>query len=135
MGRMIKQKVKVAGRLTTNGVLLELHEYATINVLLADGHDVELIQKSRTPHSKSADILMEGSIWEMKSPTGRTLRAIERILYRATHQARNVVIDLRRTKLADEQLIIFLKKKFEDLRSLRILWIVLKDSTIIKMRK
>ncbi len=34
------------GRLTTNGVLMQSHEYATINVLLGFGYDVELTRPS-----------------------------------------------------------------------------------------
>lgn len=71
---------KVAGKLTTNNVILETHEYATINVLLADGEDVELIEKSRTPHTKSADIVMLGMAWEMKSPNGKSARCVEHAL-------------------------------------------------------
>lgn len=98
------------GRLITNGVVMEAHEYVTINVLLELGEDVELVKKSRTPHTKSPDIVMRGMDWEMKSPTGKTKRPIERIMHRAARQSENIIIDLRRTKILDKDLVTFLEK-------------------------
>ncbi len=132
---MSKLQQPAPGRLLTNNVILEAHEYATINVLLASGEDVELLVKSRTPHSKSADICMHGMTWEMKSPDGKTLRSIERIIHRATQQSRNVIIDLRRTKVTDKSSIPLLEKVFSELRSIRILWIITKQAEIIKLKK
>ncbi len=114
---------------------MESHEYATINVLLESGEDVELMQKSRTPRSKSADIFMRNLIWEMKSPEGKTLRCIERVLRRATHQAPNVIIDLRRTVVSERKALILLRQLFSELRSVRNLWIITKSEEIIKMKK
>lgn len=94
----------------TNGVVMEAHEYVTINVLLELGEDVELVKKSRTPHTKSPDIVMRGMDWEMKSPTGKTKRPIERIMHRAARQSENIIIDLRRTKILDKDLVTFLEK-------------------------
>lgn len=126
---------KVAGKLTTNNVILETHEYATINVLLADGEDVELIEKSRTPHTKSADIVMLGMAWEMKSPNGKSARCVEHALRRATHQSRNIIMDLRRTKLEDAVLIMLLERLFKELRSVRQLWVITKKIEIVKFKK
>ena len=126
---------KRQGKLTTNDVVMEQHEYMTINVLLAYGEDVELLAKSRTPHNKSPDIAMRGRTWEIKSPTGKTLRSVNRILHRATQQSVNVILDLRRTKIADEALLGFIDKLFRELRSMRNLWIVTKQAKIIKMKK
>ena len=123
------------GRLTTNNVVLEIHEYSTINILLSGGNDVELVEKSRTPHSKSADILMLGMFWEMKSPNGQTMRCVEHALRRATHQAQNIIMDLRRIKIDDSALINLLERNFYELRSVRNLWIITKRDMIIKYKK
>ncbi len=132
---MIRSKQRRAGRLTTNNVILETHEYATINVLLADGEDVELVEKSRTPHTKSADIIMLAMFWEMKSPNGKTSRCVEHALRRAVHQAPNIIIDLRRMHLPDAMLIIVLERLFRELRSVRNLWIITKKCDILKFKK
>ena len=128
-------KKRRVGRLTTNNVVLETHEYVTVNALLESGEDVELIEKSRTPYVRSPDICMIGMLWEMKAPNGKTLRPIERILYRAIKQSPNVIMDLRRAKMSDRILLVFLEKKFRGIRSMRNLWIITKKNEILKLKK
>ena len=48
---------------------------------------------------KTADIIMLGVEWEIKSPTGSSRFAIQRQFQRASKQARHIIIDSRRTKL------------------------------------
>ena len=132
---MQKNTINNPGHLITNGVVLERHEYNTINVLLSAGLDVELVVKSRTPHSKSPDIYMMGMLWEMKAPTGKTLRAIERILHRAIKQSSNIVMDLRRTPMSDEILCTAIEKFFHNMRPIRSLWIITKSKQIVRLKK
>lgn len=131
----LQKKPKHPGYLTTNNVIIEPHEHKTIDVLLSYGYDIEILLKSHTPHTKSADIFMCRLIWEMKSPTGKTTRSIDRILHRAVHQSRNIIIDTRRTKIPDSELILLLKKLFHEIKSIRKLWIITKQKEIIKLQK
>jgi hypothetical protein len=55
---------------------------------------------------KSPDIVMLGVVWEMKSPKGKSRYTIQEQFKRGSKQARNLVIDTRRTKLDYE----FIKK-------------------------
>ena len=48
---------------------------------------------------KTADILMLGMEWELKCPTGSSRRTVEHQFKRASKQAKNIVIDTRRTQL------------------------------------
>jgi len=48
---------------------------------------------------KTADIIMRGMEWELKCPTGSSRRTIEHQFKRASQQAKNIVIDTRRTPL------------------------------------
>ena len=48
---------------------------------------------------KSADLVMLGVEWEIKSPTGKSRYTIQEQFRRASKQAYNIVIDSRRTKL------------------------------------
>jgi len=51
---------------------------------------------------KSADVVMQGVIWELKSPMGDSKKnTIERQFKKGTKQSRNIVLDTRRTKLDD----------------------------------
>ncbi len=64
----------------------------------------------------------------MKSPIGKSRRTMEHIFKKAAHQSKNIIIDLRRTKIADEQAIVSLKRVFKTSRSVRNLWIVTKKN-------
>ena len=51
---------------------------------------------------KTADIIMFGVEWEIKCPVGNSKYTIQEQFRRASKQARNIIIDTRRTKLNDE---------------------------------
>ena len=53
---------------------------------------------------KSADLIMSGVEWEMKSPIGYSKATIENQFRRASKQSKNMVIDTRRTKLDDKDI-------------------------------
>jgi len=53
---------------------------------------------------KTADIVMLGSIWEIKSPIGSSKHTISNQFKVASRQARNIILDTRRTSLTDEQI-------------------------------
>ena len=64
---------------------------------------------------KTPDIVMLGTEWEIKSPTGNSKYTIQKQFRRASKQAKNIIIDTRRTKLKDDNIekaiIIELKKR------------------------
>ena len=90
------------GKLTQNGVHLEYHEYATVKIFLETGYDVTLIPPIQTKGMSTPDMEMSGIIWEMKSPQGKSKNTIKHTFQNAGHQSSNVIIDLQRCKLADE---------------------------------
>jgi len=123
------------GKIIPNGIILAAHEYATLVVLTNDGNEIELLKPSLTKYTKTGDFLMLGLVWEMKSPIGKSRSTMEHVFQKAAKQAHNIVIDLRRTKLIDEQSIAFLQRLFGTSRSVRNLWIVTKESKIVKLKK
>lgn len=74
------------------------HEQRTAQALARAGHDVEFVKKSKDPYATSADALIDGTLWEMKSPTASSIKAVERNLKRARWQSGNIVFDSRRMK-------------------------------------
>lgn len=58
--------------------------------------DVEFIP--RTNH-KTPDFVIDGAMWELKSPTGTGKRNIERQLQAGIKQSKNIVFDARRSKI------------------------------------
>lgn len=78
---------------------------------------------------------MQGMVWEMKSPTGETIRPLERIIHRAVKQSPNIIIDLRRSRISDSTAANTVQKLFLEMRSVRNLWIITKKLEIIKLKK
>ena len=74
------------------------HEQRTAQALARAGYTVQFVKKSEDPYATSADALIDGVLWEMKSPTSGKLRMVEQNLRRAAHQSSNIVFDSRRMK-------------------------------------
>lgn len=83
------------GKITKNGVKLEPHEESTIVFLSEHGLDVECLKKNHTPKSKNADIVIFGTIWEMKAPKSINKATLKKRMHKASKQADKVIFDLR----------------------------------------
>ena len=123
------------GILKTNGVHLEEHEYATVKLLLELGYNVELIPTSQVKGMRTPDISINGVLWEIKSPTGNSKNTIKHTLQNASHQANNVIVDLRRCKLPEEQAIKDLEQRYRLSKRIRRMMIVTKEEKIIDLAK
>lgn len=121
------------GRLITNNVILERHEMSTVNFLLNYGYDIELIRPSLTPHSKNADLIMEGLVWEMKCPVVDNITRLSVVMRKATRQSPNVIVDLRRLR-SDARATLALRKIAKTSRSLKRLIIISKSGEILTIK-
>lgn len=74
------------------------HEIETAKALAAAGFVVEFIRKSSDEYATSADVRIDGVIWEMKSPKASNIKAVERNVKRARWQSPNIIFDSRRMK-------------------------------------
>ena len=127
---------KKTGKIIPNGVYLQDHEYETILFLTEQGFDVELIPVSLEENTKSADILMSGLVWEMKSPHGNGKWVIKNILQKASHQSENVIIDIRRLKqYPQEKYINEVKQRFASISRLQRLKIIGKRNIFLEIEK
>ena len=72
----MKLKRQRVGKIIPHGVKPEPHELDTILFFTERGKDVELIPISHTPKVKSPDFYMDGLVWEMKSQTVSSRRAV-----------------------------------------------------------
>ena len=74
------------------------HELATAKAPAMAGHDVEFLPRIDGKEVKSADVLMDSIIWEMKSPTSASVKSLQKALRRAGRQSHNVVVDTARMR-------------------------------------
>lgn len=63
---------------------------------------VEFLQPRLGYKMKTPDIVMNGVMWEIKSPTGYSKKNTIEYQFKGFKQSRNLIIDGRRTKLDDD---------------------------------
>lgn len=105
------------------------HELRVAEVLAGAGYSVEFICES---YSKTADILLDGSEFEIKSPRSFNANSLEHLLKKASRQAPNIVIDtVRLRSVRDEKVRRFLCNQFKKKSSIKRLLMISKQGVII----
>ena len=112
------------------------HEMRCARALAASGRDVEFLPLTVGEGAKSADIQMDGIVWEIKSPETSSLKSLQRVLRRAGHQSSNVIIDTTRaTKLSDASIVRELERLAPLTKSIRRLVVITKSNAIIDVKR
>ena len=81
------------------------------------------------------DVGMNGVTWEIKSPTGGGKYTIKHTLQNAKHQSSNIIVDLRRCKLSDNQAVKELEHHFSLSKRLRRMKVITKAEEILDYEK
>jgi len=81
--------------------------------------------------NKTADISIDSTEWEIKSPTGGGKRNIQHQLSKALKQSPNIVFDARRSKLHIVKIERELEKQFKTTKKLKRLLLIKKDGNIV----
>ena len=123
------------GKLKQNGVHLQEHEYATVKLFLDKGVDIELIPRSQIKKFRQPDIMMGGVAWEIKAPIGTGKKNIENILQGASEQSRNIIIDLIRSKMPEEDAIKGYEQYFKQSKRIKRMKIIKKNREILDFSK
>lgn len=74
------------------------HEISAARRLAGTGREIEFLPRIEGKDIKTADIVMDGIAWEMKSPESSNLKSLQRTLRRAGRQSPNVLIDVARMR-------------------------------------
>jgi len=115
------------------------HEVNIASVLAQHYHTVvEFIIPVDDYMRKTADILMLGMEWELKCPTGASKATIGNQFRRASKQAKNIILDTRRTPLdyeAIEKKVLFEMKERPSMRKINRITIIDKFEKIIEIKK
>ena len=86
---------KRAGQTKYNNIKLEEHEINTLMLLNGFGYDIEVLRPMNTPNLNNPDIVMQGSIWEIKAPRSYNQKTLKERIRKASRQANKVIFDLR----------------------------------------
>ena len=123
------------GKIITNGVHLEDHEFDTVKLLRDQGLDIELIPQSQIKGLRRPDIVFQGISWEMKSPKGNGRNTIKHTIQNAGHQSSNIIVDLRRCRLSTDDAVKELEYYFKISKRIRRLKIIVDSENIIDYSK
>ena len=105
------------------------HEQRVAKILALAGHAVEFIPESNT---KTADILLDGVEFEIKSPKSANANSLEHILKKAVKQSCNIIIDTSRMKnIRDDNTWRFLVNQSRLRKQIKKLIMITKQGQII----
>ncbi len=105
------------------------HEQRVAKILALAGHAVEFIPESNT---KTADILLDGVEFEVKSPKSANANSLEHILKKAVKQSCNIIIDTSRMKnIRDDNTRRFLVNQARLRKQIKKLIMITKQGQII----
>lgn len=105
------------------------HEMKVANILAQAGFNVEFLAESTIA---TADILLNGVEFEIKSPFTNKTDKIERNIKRGLKQSRNIIIDSSRIKgMRDDAVKQFLIRKVREQRQIGRLILITKRDEII----
>ena len=82
-----------------NGLKPWPHEFRVAKILADAGHVVEFLP---TGLRKTADMLIDGIPYELKSPEFAHTKTIERAIKKALHQSNNLIVDASQMKHVDD---------------------------------
>lgn len=103
--------------------------------LAEHGFHVEIIEPSNTPKNRNPDFLIDGKIWELKTPTTNNKQTIARKIRKGSRQAENLIIDLRFVKMANSSAINILNFHFHRSRRIKRMMIIDKTGHLLTLQK
>ena len=110
------------------------HEYRCAQALRAAGKTVEFLPAIQGDGVKTADLVMDGIVWEMKSPESTSIKSLQRILRRASKQSSNVIVDTSRaTSLSDAAIERELRRLLPFTKSVKRLLMVTKAGDVVDL--
>ena len=99
------------------------------NILAKAGFNVEFLQESTIA---TADILLDGEVFEIKSPFTNKPDKIERSIKRGLKQSNNIIIDSSRIKnMKDGILLKYLIRKLREQKQINRMILITKRGKII----
>ena len=108
------------------------HELRVANILAMAGHNIEFLPESNI---NTADILLDGIEYEMKSPFTNKPDKLERNIKRGLKQSKNIIFDSSRIKnMRDDNFRRFLVRKAKEQKQIGELILITKRGQIIDIK-
>lgn len=94
--------------------------------------DVEFLPRA---NQRTPDFLIDGVVWELKSPTGVGKNNIQRQLQDAHHQSKNVIIDASRSKMHGTKIRRQVEYQFKIIKSVKRLLFISKTGKVFEIMR
>lgn len=105
------------------------HEMRVAKILSAAGHYVEFIEETKL---QTADIRLDGTEFEIKSPRSFNANSFEHTLKRGIRQSPNLIIDSSRMKgVRDDKIRVFLVNQARKQKQIKKLLFITKRGQIV----
>jgi len=115
-------------------VIPEPHEVEVAWILARHfGVGVEFLRPSEGYKMKTADMVMNGLIWEIKSPTGSGRTTIPNQFRRASKQSTHIVFDARRVHLGEDAVLAQVRQEMVRRRHIKAVLFITKAGTVLEV--
>lgn len=94
--------------------------------------DIEFVPRA---NQRTADFLINGMLWELKSPTGTGKNNVQRQLQEAHHQSKNVIIDASRSKMHAIKIRRQVEHQFKIVKSVKRLLFIAKNGKVFEITR
>jgi curli biogenesis system outer membrane secretion channel CsgG len=84
---------------------------------------------------KTADLVIEGRIWELKSPSGKSKTTVGNQFKRATKQSKYIIFDGRRINISDNEVQRKIKYELSKRRTIRRLLYINAQGTMMEISR
>ena len=112
----------------------EKHELNTARTFAQIGKNIKFLRPSNIKGNHTPDFVMDGKMWEAKSPQSRNLRNIKDNLHDATKQSQNIVIDLQRIKMDEQECLAGIHHEAFMRKSIKRLIVITKTRDILTIK-
>lgn len=95
---------------------------------------VEFLRPVEGYKLKTADLVMNGVIWELKSPTGKGRTTVPNQFKRGTKQSKHIIFDARRTRLDEDSVLMQVRREARMRKSVKAVLFISKTGTVIEIK-
>jgi hypothetical protein len=120
------------------GAFVNVHEKIAVDFLAIKlGLNITFLVPNRQKGQKTPDIEMDGLLWEIKSPKGKSSRTIENNLRNALQQSPYIIVDLRRMdgRIPTKKYLVEIERRFDDARTIKHIIVITRQEQTIDFKR
>ena len=96
---------------------------------------VRVLPQAKGFKEHSADFVIDGETYELKSPITSSVRSINNLIQLATKQSRNVVIDIRKSKITEKKMVAICNERLKTLKKIKKIVLIVNKKIVLEFNK